>query len=76
VISSPAAENGLEYVGSTDKNFYAVDQQTGALKWKFATQGPVVSSPAVATGISLFRQLIGQQILRTGRGEWPAEMEI
>jgi len=33
VISSPACENGLVYVGSMDKNLYAVDQQTGALKW-------------------------------------------
>lgn len=33
-----------------DKNLYA-DQQTGALKWKFVSEGPVVSSPALAGGI-------------------------
>jgi len=27
VISSPAVENGLVYVGSMDQNLYAVDQQ-------------------------------------------------
>jgi len=34
-----------------DKNLYAVDQQTGALKWKFVSEGPVASSPALAGGI-------------------------
>jgi eukaryotic-like serine/threonine-protein kinase len=54
VISSPAFENGLVYVGSVDKNLYAVDQQAGALKCKFATEGPVKSSPALAGGIVYF----------------------
>lgn len=48
VISSPAVANGVAYVGSTDKNLYAVDIETGVQKWKFATESSVVSSPAVS----------------------------
>jgi len=47
VISSPAVANGMAYVGSTDKNLYAVDLESGAQKWKFTTESSVVSSPAV-----------------------------
>ena len=38
------------YFGSSDHNFYALDEATGALRWKFATGGRVTSSPAVAAG--------------------------
>jgi outer membrane protein assembly factor BamB len=48
VISSPVIANGMAYVGSTDKNLYAVDLESGAQKWKFATGSSVVSSPAVS----------------------------
>jgi outer membrane protein assembly factor BamB len=50
VISSPAVVNGIVYVGSQDKNIYAVGAWSGTLIWKFATQGAVESSPAVADG--------------------------
>ncbi len=45
--SSPAVANGKVYFGSGDGNVYAVDAQTGALLWKFATKDVVHSSPAV-----------------------------
>ena len=35
------------YVGSTDGNFYAVDIQSGTLKWKFDAKSRVVSSATV-----------------------------
>ena len=38
------------YVGSDDGNLYAVNGTTGAIVWTFPTGGPIVSSPAVATG--------------------------
>jgi len=38
------------YVGSDDGNLYAVDGTNGKIKWSFPTGGPIVSSPAVATG--------------------------
>jgi outer membrane protein assembly factor BamB len=38
------------YVGSDDGKLYAVNGNTGAIAWSFQTNGPIVSSPAVATG--------------------------
>lgn len=53
-LSSPAVDAGLVYFGSGDGNVYALDAETGQLKWKFATQGVVHSSPAVAGGVVYF----------------------
>ena len=43
--------NGIVYVGSYDKNLYAIDAVTGKEKWRFVTGDWVDSSPAVANGI-------------------------
>ena len=43
--------DGIVYVGSNDRNVYALEAATGKLVWKYATGDPVVSSPAVADGI-------------------------
>jgi len=51
VDSSPAVANGIIYVGSRDKNLYAIDAVTGNEKWRFTTGDWVDSSPAVANGI-------------------------
>ena len=51
VESSPAVSNGVVYVGSWDKNLYAIYTATGMEKWRFATNGWVRSSPAVLNGI-------------------------
>ena len=51
VVSSPTVVDGVAYVGSDDKQLYAVDLATGKEKWKFATGGPVRSTPAVAAGL-------------------------
>jgi outer membrane protein assembly factor BamB len=48
--SSPALAGDRLYVGSDDGNLYAVDATSGAVVWAFAPGGPIVSSPAVATG--------------------------
>jgi outer membrane protein assembly factor BamB len=50
VISSPSVADGIVYVGSQDKNIYAIGAWSGNLIWKFTTQGAVESSPAVANG--------------------------
>ena len=39
IASSPAVAGGLVYFGAYDGNFYAVDEASGVLKWKFATEG-------------------------------------
>lgn len=50
-LSSPAVEGGIVYFGSGDHNVYALDAQTGSLKWKFATGNVVHASPAIAGGV-------------------------
>jgi len=50
VYSSPLVANGIVYVGSEDKNLYALDAVTGKEKWKFTTGDHVFTSPTVATG--------------------------
>ena len=51
IYSSPAVSNGIVYVGSDDKNLYAIDAVTGTEKWRFVTGGGVFSSPAVFDGV-------------------------
>jgi outer membrane protein assembly factor BamB len=50
VISSPTVANGMVYVGSADKNIYAIGAWSGNLIWNFTTRDAVESSPAVANG--------------------------
>jgi outer membrane protein assembly factor BamB len=50
VISSPSVADGIVYVGSQDKNIYALGAFSGNLIWKFATQDAQVSSPAIVNG--------------------------
>src|SRR5436190_591947 len=47
IFSSPTIINDIIFVGSEDKNLYAIDQHTGKQKWKFTTGGAVHSSPAI-----------------------------
>jgi outer membrane protein assembly factor BamB len=49
-LSSPSVWNGVVYFGSGDGNVYALEANTGILKWKFQTGDVVHSSPAVADG--------------------------
>lgn len=51
VYSSPAVANGVVYVGSEDRNVYALNAETGAKLWNYTTEGLVYSSPAVANGV-------------------------
>jgi outer membrane protein assembly factor BamB len=50
VISSPSVADGIVYVGSQDKNIYALGAWSGNLLWNFTTQGAIESSPAVENG--------------------------
>jgi outer membrane protein assembly factor BamB len=43
--------NGLVYIGSGAGIVYALDAQTGKLKWSYQTGDIVASAPAVANGI-------------------------
>jgi outer membrane protein assembly factor BamB len=50
VISSPSVADGIVYVGSQDKNIYALGAWSGSLIWNFTTLALIESSPAVANG--------------------------
>ena len=54
VFSSPAVADGVVYVGSADRNLYALRAGDGGLVWKFATGLGVSSSPAVSDGLVYF----------------------
>jgi eukaryotic-like serine/threonine-protein kinase len=52
VDSRPTVDGGVIYAGSRDMNVYAIDAETGARRWSFATKGQIShSSPAVAGGL-------------------------
>lgn len=50
-LSSPAVWNGSVYFGSSDGNIYALDANTGNLRWKFQTGDVVHASPAISEGM-------------------------
>ncbi len=51
IISSPSVVDGTVYVGSRDGHMYALDQRTGAFKWRADHQMSwAMSSPAVVDG--------------------------
>jgi outer membrane protein assembly factor BamB len=49
-FSSAAVAYGKVFVGSVDDNLYALDAQTGAVVWNYATGGDIWSSPAISDG--------------------------
>ena len=54
VTSSPSIVDGVVYVGSQDRNLYALNATTGAFLWKYNTMERndyVSSSPAVSNGV-------------------------
>lgn len=73
IFSSPAIFNGLAFIGSEDKNLYAVDINTGTQKWKFSTKGAVHSSPAVYKDVVYFGSFDGYYYavdINTGKEKW------
>jgi outer membrane protein assembly factor BamB len=54
VSSSPSIVDGTVYIGSLDRNLYALDATTGAFLWKYEIEERndyVSSSPAVSNGV-------------------------
>lgn len=50
-LSSPTIVDGIVYIGSGDHGVYALNAQTGTLKWKFQTGDVVHATPAVVNGV-------------------------
>jgi outer membrane protein assembly factor BamB len=73
IVSSPSVVDGTVYVGSADRNLYAVDAKTGLMRWKFDAQGDVNSSPAVVDGVVYVVSLNGNLYAvdaATGKQRW------
>lgn len=47
-LSSALVHDGVVYFGSSDQHLYALDADTGKMRWAFKTGGMVHSSPALA----------------------------
>lgn len=49
-VTAPVVVDGVVFVGSNDRNLYALDASTGAILWSAPTGESIVRSPAVADG--------------------------
>jgi eukaryotic-like serine/threonine-protein kinase len=54
IRGSPVFENGVVYIGSYDRNLYAINSTNGQFLWKFPTGGGVVGRPAISDGLVIF----------------------
>jgi len=50
-LSSPTVVGQTVYIGSGDHHLYAIDAQSGAMRWTFETGNVVHASPAVVAGV-------------------------
>jgi outer membrane protein assembly factor BamB len=50
-LSSPTVVGKTVYVGSGDHRVYAIDAESGAMRWAFETGNVVHASPAVSAGV-------------------------
>ncbi|MCX6701390.1 MAG: PQQ-binding-like beta-propeller repeat protein, partial [Methanomicrobiales archaeon] len=75
VTSSPAVANGVVYVGSADKNLYAIDAATGRELWRFRTEGEIFSSLAVVNGVLYIGSMDNLYAIDaiTGKEKWQFE---
>lgn len=48
IRSSPALHRHTIFIGSYDNNLYALGVDNGQFKWKYATDGGIATSPAIA----------------------------
>jgi Uncharacterized protein related to plant photosystem II stability/assembly factor len=55
IVGSPVIDaTGTLYVGSLDANLYAIDIQSGAVKWAFSTKGAIRSTPAISDAGNIY----------------------
>jgi len=72
-LSSPVVVDGVVFFGSGDGHVYAVDADSGALRWKFTADGVVHASPAVVDGtlyVGDFSSRLYAIDTATGRERW------
>ena len=55
IVGSPVIDaGGILYTGSLDANLYAIDIQSGSVKWAFSTKGAIRSTPAISDAGNIF----------------------
>jgi outer membrane protein assembly factor BamB len=54
VSSSPLVMGDTVYIGSKDKNLYALNKKTGQERWSFASNSEVISTPVIEEQTVLF----------------------
>lgn len=70
---SPTYHNHVVYIGCYDHNLYAIKAESGEFLWKYATDGGVVSKPAIAGENVLFGSednCLYAVSMQTGRIVW------
>jgi len=71
--ASPVVVDGIVYIGSLDKKFYAIDAKTGKEKWQFSTKGEIISSAVVFKGKVYFvsnDSVLHALNIATGKEAW------
>ncbi len=77
IRSSPVISNGILYIGSNDKKFYALDSKSGKEIWQFKTDGEITSTAAVYNGTIWFTSRDGylyELSVKDGRELWKFKM--
>ena len=54
VRGSPLADRSKVFVGSYDRNIYALDSEDGSILWRFASGGGIISRPTIFDKLVLF----------------------
>jgi outer membrane protein assembly factor BamB len=54
IWGTPAIDGSTLYIGSFDKNLYALNTGDLSLKWKYTTEGSIISTPLVYNGLVYF----------------------
>lgn len=80
VNSSPYVDTNENvcYVGSFDGHLYALDANSGYSLWRFRTNSPVISSPAVANDSVYFGSTDGRLyavVASSGKERWQVNLE-
>jgi outer membrane protein assembly factor BamB len=73
IWGTPTVQDDVLYIGSDDKNLYALDALTGEVEWQFPTGDIVRSTPALAHGNVYFESDDGYLYAvdsRTGAEVW------
>ena len=70
---APIVHDGVVYIGCCDRNFYAIDFQTGLEKWRHAVNGVILSRAAIDNELVYFGSYDGcvyALSLEDGALEW------